>query len=830
MSPVALQPDRLRERIELLQRCLSMSIDRAHAYANSLSEEDFLEAIRGTAGRLTGVGMKLPDTFPENYFGEFYTIQNRQLRSGNIWERIEADMMQCLTVEPESREVLDYFLNQPEYRADFAGVKARFVRWRNTLDALLGFSLLRKLRGRGKNVTTYALYSEMVPLLRRVLASPKAQDLPVIKSDAAIAELDQVKAMEEEFEQHLKEVVEERLEETLEFGREKMGIPLVTRYLEDLFGPLLYFDVLLALAHQYGMSATEIVNAEGARAGSTGFHLALFGAPGTGKTFAVKDLIMGDESKGVPAHGLPGLNRYCGGMTAANFIRIGEAYQGKRFNFVVTEFNDWFRYKGMVEPLKLALEQGRIRYETKHETVGPYEFSCFFSTNYNTQVTREAGYRVTVSDPNFNAIEDRMLVRMHRMTKQRLRELSRNQRELAMGRLKMGQAPDIRDHLTLVYAIQTGHPLVADRFPRKQVMLREDFFQALEAAQDLLLDQIRGDILFSVRVRQNAMKLAAALTLFSFFEHKGPRLEIPPQARDLAIKFFVEEVAIRQKIGIDLDAVLYHLGLSELSRLTAATREAREDLARAQPPLEAATLIDSLKERTSHELALVESKYAPEPTWEERAESLKKELGGAWDLLDEQARQFLCTGDVLLDQLERLGPDESDYAGVVIEYCKAFELQLQKAIFDPFKLEFGSAGSKAAQELFAPSPRAESLSPSERKALNRTIEVMKRFILGDRPLTLGEMWHILMKLRGPLGASPVGEKLADFLNRSATGPAILRGHFPSLLGRFLKDFRNAAAHTGPMRAEQARACRMALLGGESALLLTLVPTPGRATR
>jgi hypothetical protein len=50
---------------------------------------------------------------------------------------------------------------------------------------------------------------------------------------------------------------------------------LVTHYLEELFGPMLYFDVLLALAHQYGMTATEIINPEGTRAGNTGFHLAL---------------------------------------------------------------------------------------------------------------------------------------------------------------------------------------------------------------------------------------------------------------------------------------------------------------------------------------------------------------------------------------------------------------------------------------------------------------------------------------------------------------------------------------------------------------------------
>ncbi len=554
-----LSPDQVDERRELFRRCLNMDILRAQRYAVELSEEKFLEAINGTARDLLGMNMKVPADFPDNYFGQYYTIQNRTLAAGNIWDQLENDIVQCLTAERETREALEYFLNQPGYEADFTGIKARFNRWRNTLDVLLGFRLIRKMPSRTRDVTTYALYNEMAPLLRRVLSSSAADDLPVINSEAAQAELANVHEMEREYEQYLEGLVEQRLDETVEFGRQHMSLGLVATYFKELFGGLLYFDVLLSLAQQYGMTATDIVNPEGTKAGSTGFHLALFGAPGTGKTFAIKDMIMGDESRTIRPHGLPGLNRYCGGMTAANFIRIGEAYQGKRFNFVVTEFNDWFRYKGMVEPLKLALEQGTIRYETKTETIGPYKFSCYFSTNYNTKTDKEAGYRVTVADPNFNAIEDRMLVRMHRMTKERLGELSRSQRDLAMGRMKMRLADQIRDHLTLVYAVQTEHPLVSARFPRKQVVLREGFFDALEHAQEALLRQIEGRILFSIRVRQNAIKLAGALALLSSFRGDLARLEIPDEARDLALRFFVEEIAVRQKVAVDVNAVLGEL-------------------------------------------------------------------------------------------------------------------------------------------------------------------------------------------------------------------------------------------------------------------------------
>jgi len=283
-----LSPDQLQERRELLQQCLNMSVIQAQSYANSLSEEQFLEAINGTTRDMLGMNMKRPGTFPENYFGQYYTVQNWNLRSGNVWDQLELDILQCLTAEREAREVLEYFLNQPGFQADFTVIKARFKRWRNTLDSLLGFKLIRKLSGTAKDVTTYALYSEMVSLLRRVLASPRSLELPVINSEAAQAELAYVQQMEKEFEDYLRDVLDNRLEETLEFGREQMSLGLVTHYLEELFGPMLYFDILLALVHQYGMSATEIVNPEGTRAGNTGFHLALFGSPGTGKTFSVK--------------------------------------------------------------------------------------------------------------------------------------------------------------------------------------------------------------------------------------------------------------------------------------------------------------------------------------------------------------------------------------------------------------------------------------------------------------------------------------------------------------------------------------------------------------
>lgn len=552
--------EKLSEREELLRLCCGMNIFQAIEYSKKLEDEEFVQMLNSMLEGMLEKGMKKPATFPENYYGQFYTIRNGKVSLGSQREKIKVDILECLGSDQADRikQVIEYLLDQNDYEANFTTFKAKFARFRNALDKLHGYGLIKKETV--KDTTKYSLYKEMGPLYREVITSDAVTSMPIIRSEAAQNELVEVKKMEDEFNEYLKELASDRFEETIEFGK-NLNVSFIVEYLRGMFGQTLYFDHLLALAHQYAMTDTPVVNPQGGPAFKSGFHLALFGAPGSGKTFAVKDLMIGDPDKGVKGHGLVGINRYCGGMTPANFIRIGEAYQGKRFNFVVTEFNDWFRYKGMVEPLKNALEQGLIRYETKHETVGPYKFSSFFATNYNTKVAGRFDYTVTISDPNFNAIEDRMLVRLHRMTKERFKELAHSQKELAMGRIKMQFADQIRDHLVLVYAIQTEHELVKDRFRKKNIIIREETFKKLEQATNLILNQLKDQVRFSARVQRNALKLASAFSLFSFFAQDGEKIEIAPDALDLALKFFVEEIAIRQKVEIETVEVLQELGI-----------------------------------------------------------------------------------------------------------------------------------------------------------------------------------------------------------------------------------------------------------------------------
>jgi hypothetical protein len=558
MKEEKIPQDKLREREILLQRCIGFDLIRAKELAQKITDEELVEMINQLDKKVWGAGIKKPETFPEFFFGKYYTIKNGKLFAKGSWEEMRKNILEVLASDqgPKAKQILDFLMEQPDYTLDFQTVKARFLKAQNTITKLLGYNIIYKTKDKTSGAVNYVLYPELVPLIKEIFSKEKLESLPIIKSDAAKEELEEIKKMDREFDEYLRDLLENRLEDVIDFGK-NFGIKVLSDYLKEMFGEIIYFDSLLSIVQQYGMTDTDIINPQGTISSHTGFHLALFGAPGTGKTFAIKDMILGDPRKGVRAHGLPGRNRYCGGMTPAKFIRIGEAYQGRRFNFIVTEFNDWFKYRGMVEPLKLALEQGEIKFETKTETVGPYRFNSFFTTNYNTKTEGKMGYRVTISDPNFNAIEDRMIVRLHRMTRERYDELRESQKRLALGKIKFRLADRIRDHLTLVYAIQTEHPLVKKEFKKKKIVARENIWSALDRASNLILDALRGEQLpFSIRLERRAVQLAGTFALLSFFAQESDLLEIPQEAIDLALRFYVEEAAIRAKGEIDPEKIL----------------------------------------------------------------------------------------------------------------------------------------------------------------------------------------------------------------------------------------------------------------------------------
>ncbi len=355
----------------------------------------------------------------------------------------------------------------------------------------------------------------------------------------------EIRAMDHEFLDELREILRDRLEETIHFG-ESFDVEKLTTYLRGLFGEALYFDSLISILQQYALTDTPLLAPTGRTTGSTGFHLALFGPPGTGKTFSIDDLVRGNPRSGVPPHGLPGRNRYCGGITPVQFLRVGASYTGRTFNFIVPEFNDWFKYRGMVEPLKLVMEQREVKWETTLGTVGPYTFRSFFSVNYNVRTAGAQDYWTTIADPNFAALEDRMLLRFHPMTRDRFRAVEASAERLELGEMNFDKAQRIRDHLTLVYAIQTGHPLVAGRFRPRPVRLERTLYDRLREVSERALKSTSFPK-FSPRLKSRSVRLAAAASLLTYFADPGEStLGIGALEEEFARRFYEEEIRARE--------------------------------------------------------------------------------------------------------------------------------------------------------------------------------------------------------------------------------------------------------------------------------------------
>lgn len=493
----------------------------------------------------------------EVFRGQYYAFENGVLRLEGAWREVQAAV--ALAVKKYGKNCVAVLKCIAE-SSKGCGLKEIRQGLPHNVDPLPILEDLEKLKVvvtsyRSKELQEWTVQEETAPLIRAELElTPREMKEGIgvsveapAKADPVGEERRMVEKMSHELEDYLSDLLKRRADETIEFGK-TFSISQLARYLKDLFGSVLFFDSLLSITQQYGLTDVDIVHAEGKTGMRTGWNLSLFGEPGTGKSFSVRDIILGKLDAKIPPHGVPGRNRYAGGITPARFIRIGQAYAGQVFNFIVPEFNDWFKYKGMVEPLKLAMERGEIKYEMHREVVGPYRFSSFFSVNYNVAALGR-GYEVTVQDPNFSAIEDRMLCRLHRLTKQRFVEIAESQIRLAFGEIDIEEgAQRMRDHLTLVYAAETSHPLVRGRFPLKPVLLTPKAQEMLMKTRKAILEEIPREVVrFSARLEDRALRFACAASLLGYFQSSLDYVPVSEDALRYAIQLYVEEASVRSR-------------------------------------------------------------------------------------------------------------------------------------------------------------------------------------------------------------------------------------------------------------------------------------------
>jgi len=356
----------------------------------------------------------------------------------------------------------------------------------------------------------------------------------VLSTEEAMREYETVVlSLKREYEGFVRSVKEEDVDEWV---RQISSVEDIVRYMKSIMGEKLYMDALLPIIQQYSMANVPIFSSANLerKVNQTGFSLAYFGEPGTGKTFATDDLLRGKEEKGVPPHGIIGRLRYAQGMTPKMFIAILEAYQDYPVDWVIPEFRDFFTYRGMVEKLKLVMERREVRDETRNAIIGPYKVSSFFIVNYNTNISK-GRWRSTINDPNFNAVEDRMLCKLFLNTSERRKLIWENMKRIASGKVDYYLAPVLRKHITYTYyLLQRNMP--------KVIIEEEDF---IRMGDEISREIDRKNAPVSLRIVDRAVQIAASASLVRYLREMDEEITIDKVSLDLAKSFVLEEIDAR---------------------------------------------------------------------------------------------------------------------------------------------------------------------------------------------------------------------------------------------------------------------------------------------
>jgi len=129
---------------------------------------------------------------------------------------------------------------------------------------------------------------------------------------------------------------------------------------------------------------------------------------------------------------------------------------------------------------------------------------------------------------------------------------------LAFGEIDIEKgAKQIRDHLTLIYAIETAHQLTKARFPPKPVLITPKAYEMVEKARNAILEQIpREFVTFSARLEDRAMRFACAASLLNYFQSNLEYVPVSEDALKYAVQLYVEEASVRSRQEFKPEEVL----------------------------------------------------------------------------------------------------------------------------------------------------------------------------------------------------------------------------------------------------------------------------------
>ena len=357
----------------------------------------------------------------------------------------------------------------------------------------------------------------------------------VLSTDIAVKEKQEVvDVMAREYSRFIKNTKQTDIDK---WSSEIKSVEDLVKYSKEIMDGM-YMDALLVFLQQYSIVNSDIYvvtkDSVTSKFGNTGFSLAYMGDPGTGKTFSTDDLLRGNSNYNIPQHGMIGKLRYAEGMTPKQFIAILEAYQDYPADWIIPEFRDFFRYQGMVEKLKLVMERREVSDETRTMKIGPYTVTSFFVVNYNLKLTR-TGYRNTMSDPNFAAVEDRMICKLFINTREREEQIFSNKLRMGRGEVDFHLADTLKKHMTYTYHYMT----------KEKIPLYINYSTYQELGEWLINIKSKYAPHTSLRILDRALQVAASSALVKALHTMGPQIDITDTEVSIAKQFIEEELMSR---------------------------------------------------------------------------------------------------------------------------------------------------------------------------------------------------------------------------------------------------------------------------------------------
>ncbi|MEM4368278.1 MAG: hypothetical protein QXO21_04650, partial [Candidatus Anstonellales archaeon] len=122
-----------------------------------------------------------------------------------------------------------------------------------------------------------------------------------------------------------------------------------------------------------------------------------------------------------------------------------------------------------------------------------------------------------------------------------------------LGTRKKYNANQIRDLITLIYAIQTNNDLVKEYFSIKHINLDDSFVRELTNLTKRVIENLDKNLHFSPRLYKRTVQLYSAMALFEYF--KKEKLIPSEEAKNFCKQLYIQEILVRNNQAYNGDVI-----------------------------------------------------------------------------------------------------------------------------------------------------------------------------------------------------------------------------------------------------------------------------------